>query len=65
MLNLVDEGSGGVSSVMFDVTMKGTRYGGGYHPRLPRPGASVTADPLLEVSRSGARQMLHPRTQAP
>ncbi len=26
--------------------------------RLPRPGASVTEDPLLEVLRSGARQML-------
>ena len=26
--------------------------------RLPRPGASVVDDPLLEVLRSGARQML-------
>jgi hypothetical protein len=26
--------------------------------RLPRPGASVTEDPLLEVLRSGAREML-------
>jgi hypothetical protein len=26
--------------------------------RLPRPGASVTDDPLLEVRRSGARRML-------
>ena len=26
--------------------------------RLPRPGASVVADPLLEVLRSGARRML-------
>ena len=26
--------------------------------RLPRPGASVADDPLLEVLRSGARQML-------
>jgi len=26
--------------------------------RLPRPGASVTDDPLLEVLHSGARRML-------
>ena len=28
--------------------------------RLPRPGASVADDPLLEVLRSGARQLLQP-----
>jgi hypothetical protein len=34
------------------------RHGGSIVARLPRPGASVTDDPLLEVLRSGARRML-------
>jgi hypothetical protein len=60
----MDERGGGVSSVMFDVTVRGHAMEEDAVVRLPRTGDSGEDDPLLEVLRSEARRMLQQAIEA-